>query len=223
MLKDQQPIQELKRDRRNHEQVHRRNAVSVVAKKRLPSLGRRSPPPSHVLGDRRLPNIDAKLEEFAIDPGCPPKRIRDTHLSNELPNLQLCLWPATLRSRFPAPIRAQACAMPADQRLRLDDCQSIQNTAFPRYNPAKTSRSILLRVSFFGDLRRRILSWWRSTRFSASSEARDRNHPTSAYQINLQRLDIGQASPDSQFLTNRFGFAVGTGSKKAFIVSQGRS
>jgi hypothetical protein len=27
--------------------------------------------------------------------------------------------------------------MPADQRLRLDDCQSIQNTAFPTVQPGK--------------------------------------------------------------------------------------
>jgi hypothetical protein len=94
-----------------------------------------------------------------MDPRCSPKRIRYTHLSNELPNLQLCLWPATLRSRFPPPIQSKPSAVPADQRLRLDDCQSAQNTGSQRYNPANTSRSILLRVGFFGDLRRRMLIW----------------------------------------------------------------
>jgi len=76
MPKDQQPIHLLKRDRRNHEQVHRRDAVSMVAKKRLPSLGWRSPPPNHVLGNRRLPDIDAKLEKFPVDPWSAPEWAR---------------------------------------------------------------------------------------------------------------------------------------------------
>jgi hypothetical protein len=51
---------------------------------------------------------------------------------------------------------------------------------------------MLLRVGFFGELRSRILSWWRRARFSVSSEARDQNCPTSAYQISMQKLKIGQ-------------------------------
>ena len=60
------------------------------------------------------------------------------------------------------------------------------------YSPENTSRSKLPRVGRFGELRRRILSWCRSATFSASNEARDRNRPTSASQISLQRLHIGQ-------------------------------
>jgi hypothetical protein len=37
--------------------------------------------------NRRLPDIDAKLEKFAMDPGYAPKRIGDTHPSNKLSNL----------------------------------------------------------------------------------------------------------------------------------------
>jgi hypothetical protein len=60
------------------------------------------------------------------------------------------------------------------------------------YSPANTSRSMLPRVGRFGDLRRRILNWWRSAKISVSSEARDRNSPTNANQINLQRPIIGR-------------------------------
>ena len=59
------------------------------------------------------------------------------------------------------------------------------------YSQAKNARSTFVKVARFGDLRRRTLICCRSARFSASSEARDRNRPTSAYQINLQILDIG--------------------------------
>jgi hypothetical protein len=38
-----------------------------------------------------------------------------------------------------------------------------------------------------GDLRRRTVSWCRSTRTSASNAARDRNSLIKAHQINLQR------------------------------------
>src|SRR5277367_1601245 len=51
---------------------------------------------------------------------------------------------------------------------------------------------MLLKVGRFGDLRRRILSWWRSARISTSSEVRDRNNPTSPHQINLQSSIIEQ-------------------------------
>jgi hypothetical protein len=45
---------------------------------------------------------------------------------------------------------------------------------------------MLPKVGRFGDLRRRILSWWRSARISICSEARDRNNPISPHQISLQ-------------------------------------
>jgi hypothetical protein len=48
---------------------------------------------------------------------------------------------------------------------------------------AKTKRSKLLKVSRPGDFRRSTLSWWRSVRISASSEALDWNNPMTARQI----------------------------------------
>jgi hypothetical protein len=60
------------------------------------------------------------------------------------------------------------------------------------YTPANISRSVLLKIGRFGDFRRRILSWWRSARFSASSEARDRKNPINPYQISLHSSTIKQ-------------------------------
>jgi hypothetical protein len=51
---------------------------------------------------------------------------------------------------------------------------------------------MLPRIGRFGDLRRRIWSWWRSARISISSEARDRNNPISPHQISLQNSIIEQ-------------------------------
>ncbi len=98
MLQDQKSIQQPKRDRRDYEQIHRRNAVGVVAQKDLPALRRWPPSPGHVFCYGGLPDIDAKLEQFAVDSRCSPKWVRDAHVANELANVRRCLWPATAPS-----------------------------------------------------------------------------------------------------------------------------
>src|SRR6266436_10389663 len=72
------------------------------------------------------PDIDAKLEQFAVDPWRSPKRVRDAHVANKLANVCRCLWPAAARSRFPAPTGSKPSAVPADHRLRLEDFQCVQ-------------------------------------------------------------------------------------------------
>jgi hypothetical protein len=71
----------------------RRDAVGVVAQKGLPALRRWPPSPGHVFCHRGLPDIDAKLEQFAVDPWRSPKRVRDAHVANELANVGRCLIP----------------------------------------------------------------------------------------------------------------------------------
>ena len=52
--------------------VSLRLPIGVVAEERRPALRWGSPVPCHVFGDRGLTNIDAKLEEFSMDPGSAP-------------------------------------------------------------------------------------------------------------------------------------------------------
>src|SRR6266851_6121301 len=98
MSQDQKSIQQPKRDCRHYEQIHRCNAVGMVAQKGLPALRGWLPSPGHVFCHGGLPNIDAKLEQFAVDPRRSPKRVRDAHGANKLANVRRCLWPATARS-----------------------------------------------------------------------------------------------------------------------------
>ena len=79
---NQQPIEQPERYGRNDKQVHRCNAIRMVAQKRLPALGRWSSPARHVLGDAGLADIDAELEQFAVDAWRTPQRIGNTHLSD---------------------------------------------------------------------------------------------------------------------------------------------
>src|SRR5258708_1381178 len=118
MLQDQKSIQQPKRDRRDYEQIHRRDAVGMIAQKGLPALRRWLPSPRPVFCHGGLPDIDAKLAQFALDPRCSPKRVRDAHVANELANVRRGLWSATNRSGFPAQIGSDPSAVPADHRLR---------------------------------------------------------------------------------------------------------
>src|SRR5262245_65871543 len=126
----------------------------MIAKEGLPALRRRHPSPRHVLCDRGLSDVDAELEQFAVYPRSAPKRVRDTHLANELPwalrtgidetaalilqgfldgvskktaNVRRCRRPATARSGFPAPKGSEAGTVPAQQRLRPYNLQSVQH------------------------------------------------------------------------------------------------
>jgi hypothetical protein len=69
---------------------------------------------------------------------------------------------------------------------RLIIAKALSTSGAKPYSPTNTNRSMLPRIGRFGDLRRWILSWWRSARISISSEARDRNNPISPHQISLQ-------------------------------------
>ena len=80
--------------RRYDRQVHRRNAVGMIAQKRLPSLRRRLPSFGHVLGNSRLSDIDAELKQFAMNPRGAPERIGKADVVDQ---------PADLKRRLRAP------------------------------------------------------------------------------------------------------------------------
>src|ERR1700740_203395 len=101
---DQQSIEQAKRDCRHDEHIHRRDPISVIAEECPPALRRRVSSPDHVLGHAGLSDIDAELEELSMDPRRSPQKIGNAHLADKLAYLHRNRWPATPRSRFPAPI-----------------------------------------------------------------------------------------------------------------------
>ena len=121
-----------------------------------------------------------------MNPWGAPERVGDADVSDQLPNVQRGLR----TTATPCDLHRQYKRKPARcQRITVSGLTIAKVLSTPGakpYSPANTRRSILLRVGFFGDLRRRILSWWRSARISISSEARDRNNPISPHQISLQ-------------------------------------
>jgi len=76
-----------------------------------------------------------------------------------------------------------------DDSFRFDDHQSIHNA---RRDPIETGKKEALKASLFGAFPRSTVSWWRSARISASSEARDRTSPMTAHHISLSTSPMGR-------------------------------
>ena len=79
------------------------------------------PPSHHVFRDRRLGDLKAKHQQFAMDPGCSPLRVFPAHPSDQVTQAPIDLRPPCPLSRFPAPERLEARTVPPQDRLRLND------------------------------------------------------------------------------------------------------
>jgi hypothetical protein len=78
--------------------------------------------PPHVLSNAGLPDVDAKFEQFAMDPWRAPERILSAESSNQVAYVVWNRWPSTLpAATFPRPKQPKALAMPRDDSGRLDD------------------------------------------------------------------------------------------------------
>src|SRR5262249_36434775 len=206
MLQYQKPNQQPKRDRRDYEKIHRRNAVSVITQKGLPALRRWLPSPRHVFCHGGLPDIDAKLEQFAVNPWCSPKRVRGAHVANELANVRRRLWPAAARSGLPAPIGSETSAVPADHRLRLENFQCVQYSRSYTIEPRKHQAvNIAERQSLRGFAplvsKDQDLCFQRSPRPEQSDQGAPDQPAKIAHRQQVSRFAVAVSG---------FGFAVGT-------------
>ena len=62
-------VQDLEPDRRHHAEVHRNQCLQVIVEERPPGWRGWLSEPDHVLADASLPDVDAKLQEFAVNMG----------------------------------------------------------------------------------------------------------------------------------------------------------
>src|SRR5271170_3794337 len=97
----------------------------MVAQECLPALGWRLSAPCHVFSDRGLTNVNAELEEFAMDSGSAPEWIGMAHFSDQLANFDQDLRPAAAVPRLPSPEQAKARTMPSDDSLWLNGRQGV--------------------------------------------------------------------------------------------------
>src|SRR6202166_5118093 len=127
MPQNQQAIEQTKRDRRDDEQIHRRDTVGMIMKKRLPPLRWRASSPGHILGHTRLSDIDPELEQLSMDPRRSPERVPKAHSSDQVSNLPIDPRSATERTGLPSPVSGEPHSVPAHDRLGPDNGYGVQD------------------------------------------------------------------------------------------------
>ena len=94
MSEDDQGIEKTKRRGCNNEHVDRRNVGQVVVQKATPGRGGDFGPPRQVSPDRGLADLDAELEQFAVDAGRAPQRVGQAHPADQIADLGAHLGPS---------------------------------------------------------------------------------------------------------------------------------
>src|ERR1700682_3363592 len=124
----------------------------MVNKESPPSLRGRNPPPHHIFGHAGLTDIDAKLEQLAMDPLCSPHRIVDSHLAYKLAYFYCHGRSSAAVLRFPSPIRSKSRTVPTDYGLRSDDRKCAihlgkQSADASQYQPVNRNKSKSFMIS----------------------------------------------------------------------------
>ncbi len=115
-------------------------------------------PRSHVFGYGRLADIDAKLQQFAVNPRSTPERVGKADCPDQLPDVRRQLRTATKRFRLASPVRRKPLWCHRITVSGLTIASALSAFGAMLYSPANISRSKLLSTGLFGDLRRRIFS-----------------------------------------------------------------
>ena len=91
----------------------------MIAQECPPSLRRSAP--VHVFGNRRLGDLEPELEQFTMDARGTPQWVLLAHPLDEFVQLTANPGPSRPPARSPAPIGPKPCAMPPQDRVRLND------------------------------------------------------------------------------------------------------
>src|SRR5437870_4495559 len=118
---DDKGIEQVEANARNDEQVHGGDVRRVVTQEGAPSLGWRSTSLDHVLRDARLSDLEAELEQLAMNARRAPQRIFHAHPPDQCAQIRIDHWSVSERTGFPAPVPAKPGPMPTYESLRSDD------------------------------------------------------------------------------------------------------
>jgi hypothetical protein len=80
---DGQSIEKPEANGRHDEQVDSTDVRRMIVEQGLPALGRWPTSTHHVLGDSRLRDLEAQLEQLTVDARRSPQWVRPAHLANE--------------------------------------------------------------------------------------------------------------------------------------------
>jgi hypothetical protein len=68
------------------------DSLGLIEQEATPGRGRRTASSGHVSRDRSLADLEAELEEFAVNPRRAPKCVGAAHLTNYLTNFAIYRW-----------------------------------------------------------------------------------------------------------------------------------
>src|SRR6266849_2023567 len=112
----------------------------MIAKERLPGLRWPTSPWHHVYRDSRLGDIDAELEQLAMDAGCTPERVLKAHSSDTVAHLFSNPWSASETTGLPPPVRREALSVPTHDRFGLNDRYGSKDLRKAPIEPNEQSR-----------------------------------------------------------------------------------
>ena len=121
VIQDNQPEQQLEANRRYDKEIDRCDAICMVLEKCLPGLRRRASLLNHVLGDRRLGDVNAEFEQLAVNARRSPQNIRLAHLLDQRASLGRDLRSSHTLPALHSPKQPEAGAMPANDRIRFNN------------------------------------------------------------------------------------------------------
>src|SRR5262245_18945649 len=129
----------LKRNRRNHKQVNRRNPFYVIADEGLPALRWPVRPWHHVDRNCGLGDLNAELEQLAMDLGGAPEWVLKAHSADQITHLFRDPRSAPGRTRLPSPISGETHSMPTQDGLGSNDGYGVKDAraALPQRNRSR--------------------------------------------------------------------------------------
>src|ERR1700730_19037680 len=89
VAKDDRNIEQPKRRACYDKHVDGGDTLDLIEQEATPGKRRRSSSSHHVLGDCRLADLDAELEQFTVDSRCTPEGIGAAHLPNQITSLAI--------------------------------------------------------------------------------------------------------------------------------------
>src|SRR2546423_1531888 len=172
MSQHQEYVEDFEAHSRNSEEVCRYQILHVILQEGPPSLRWRLPVTVHVLAHAGLADVHTEFEQFAVNPGRAPGRVRSAHQTDQIAYVfrnrrRPCLPCRTFHvQKRRKPFRCQAITVSG-----LTTMSAERQSAHTPHSQAQRSRSRGVNFGFFTE-RCRTPSWCRSARCSSWRAAR---------------------------------------------------
>ena len=117
----------------------------MVAQEGTPCLRGRTASLDHVLRDAGLSDLEAELEQLAMDTRRSPQRIVNAHPPDQSAQVRVDLRSASKGTGFPTPVPAEAGSVPSHEGLGPDDRDGLDWSGETNRVRKKQSRAIIPR------------------------------------------------------------------------------